>query len=119
MSELEMYRGDDESFDIAVTKDGIAVDLTGASIRFTAKRRATDVDLEAVIAKTSAVAGGIVVTNALGGIARVDIVPADTEDLTASARLIWDLQAVDGTGKVRTLADGTLIVHADVSRTKP
>jgi hypothetical protein len=115
---LSMYRGDDESFDVAVVdRDGDVVDLTGADLRFTAKRDVGDLDVDAVMAKT--IGAGITVTNAAGGLARIDIDAADTDTMTRGTVLVWDLQAQDNSDKVRTLASGTLRIQVDVSRTAP
>jgi hypothetical protein len=113
--ELEMFRGDDESFDIVVTKDGAPVDLTGAALTFTAKRRLSDADAAAVVQKDST-AGGIAIVDAAQGLARIDIAAGDTATLTSDERLAWDLQVLGADGKKRTLADGRLLIHADVTR---
>lgn len=115
---LEMYRGDDESFDVAVVdKNGAPVNLTSSNLRFTVKRSIKDADIAAVLSKT--IGAGVVVTNPAGGIARIDMDPADTSALTRSVLYVWDLQVQDSAGNVRTLADGELRVKLDVSRTAP
>jgi hypothetical protein len=115
---LDMYRGDDESFDVAVVdKNGVVVNLTGASLRFTVKRDAADLDVDAVITKTTG--SGITVTNAAGGIARIDIAATDTSAMIRGTLLVWDLQVRDSNSKTRTLASGTLRIIVDVSRTTP
>jgi carbon monoxide dehydrogenase subunit G len=118
MTALSMTRGDDESFDVVVkTKAGVVVDITGMDLRFTAKRRVSDTDAQAVISKTTG--AGITTTSAVNGAARIDVEAADTTALTATTRLTWDLQGTDETGTVRTLARGGLRIEADVSRTTP
>lgn len=120
MTALSMTRGDDESFDVVVkTKAGVVVDITDMDLRFTAKRAVSDLDADAVIVKTTEAGEGITVTSAVAGEARIDIDAADTDGLTRTTRLIWDLQGTDQTGAVRTLARGTLRIAADVSRTAP
>lgn len=111
---LLMTRGDDVTLDVIATDQGAPVDLTGAGVWWTAKRRHLDADDDAVIRKT--VGAGITVTNPAGGLATVDLVPADTAGLGNSVALWWDLQVKDGAGKVRTLAAGRLVVNADVTR---
>jgi hypothetical protein len=119
---LSMTRGDDESFDVhVVDRDGVDVDLSGADLRFTAKRDVTDADVDAVITKTltGAVSDGITIVTAVEGLARIDIDDTDTDALTRGTLLVWDLQVVDSTDKVRTVASGTLRIIVDVSRTAP
>lgn len=113
---LRMQRGDAASFDIAARKsDGTPLDLTGATLWFTAKPRRIDADNSAgVIQKTSA-AGAVVITDAPGGRARVDLVAADTSGLAGDITLWWDVQAKIG-GRDRTLAHGRLFIRADVTR---
>lgn len=110
-----MTRGDDVTLDVTAVDQGQPVDLTGCDLWWTAKLRKLDADAEAVMQKTNEPGGGITVTDQLGGIAEVAILPADTEDL-ASIALWWDLQVRDGDDKIRTLASGRLVVNSDVTR---
>jgi hypothetical protein len=109
-----MYRGDTAAWDFTVTEpDGTAVDLTDAAgIRFTAKNRPTDADGAAVIAKT--VGDGVTVTNAAGGVLRVQLAEDDVP-----LSLSWDLQLADDADGVYTVAAGRLEIKADISRTAP
>ena len=94
-----MYRGDTATWDFTVTEPaGTAVDLTSATgIRFTAKERAADADVDAVIAKT--LDDGVIVTDAAAGVLRV--------------------QLADDAGGVYTVATGLLTIKADISRSAP
>jgi len=120
MTRLFMFRGDDESFNVAITEaDGsTAVNLSGAALRFVAKRRITDLDADAVI-DLSTGNSTITVTNEAAGLARLDVPAGQTNDLTKDAFLLWDLQITDISDKVRTVASGDLIVKRDVTRTVP
>ena len=120
MSKLEMFRGDDESFNVTVTeRDGLTpVDLSNMDLRFTAKRRIGDLDVDAIIVCTTDDAT-ITLTTPSSGLARIDVPAGSTDELTRDTLLVWDLQATDALDKTRTLASGTLIVRRDVSRTAP
>lgn len=59
--------------------------------------------------------GGIVVTDAAQGRFKVVLTPAITSLLPAD-QIYVDLQGLDDTGKVRTLATGVFTVKADVTR---
>lgn len=109
-----MYRGDAASFDIvAVQSDGVTpLDITGATIWFTAKHRRSDADPGA-IQKT--VGAGVVIVDGPTGQARVDLAAADTSPFTVPTTLYWDVQAKIA-GKDRTLAFGRLRVLLDVTR---
>lgn len=113
---LTLYRGDSDTLIVTATDTGEPYDLTDTTLRFTAKRRFEDDDSDAIIVKT--LDDGITVTDALGGLAVITISPEDTADLPNDAVLLWDLQATQDE-TVRTLADGTLKVSRDVSRTAP
>lgn len=112
-----MYRGDDRALTLTLTdEDGSPVDLTAAAVRFTAKRNIIDADDAAVLSKT--VGSGVVLVNAPGGIARIDIAAADTAAFAGRVELVWDIQ-VTRAGLIRTVDAGTLTVLPDVSRTAP
>lgn len=115
-TKLQMHRGDAASFNVAALQDdGITpLDITAATLWFTAKHRRTDLDASAVIQKTSA-AGTVVIVNGPLGLARVDLAVADTSTFVVPTTLYWDLQAKVG-GKDRTLAKGRLRVELDVTR---
>lgn len=118
-TDLSMYRGDDQDFTITMTEAGSAMDLSGAVVRFCAKRNVVDLDADAVITKTSQADEGIAIDgDPTTGIAVVTIDAADTEDLAGTCWLKYDVQVVRG-GKTKTVVTGTLEIRADVSRTSP
>lgn len=111
MSLLTMTRGDRQAFLVTLTdSSGGAIDLTGLSVTFTAKRRTTDPD--AVFQKTEL--DGIDVDVGSGGTATVTVEPADTASLTSRA-LFWDLQIDDGEGDIRTPLSGRLRITPDIT----
>lgn len=119
MTLLSMTRGDQQAFEVAFTDaDGLAVDLTGVTLTFTAKRRPTDADVDAVISITSTDGGIAVNANPATGLATLTLEPADTEDLTNLRSLYWDIQLDDGAGDVRTPSSGRLAISSDVTRTR-
>lgn len=117
MSILSMTRGDLASFTLTmVDGTGEALDLTGLTLSFTAKRRYLDLDDDAVIAKSD-LDGIVVDDDPTSGLAVLTIMPEDTDDLEDAARLVWDLQVDNGSGDVRTPLRGTLVITADATRT--
>lgn len=109
---LEMFRGDDESFDIGPVKDkaGAIVNITDLELRFAVARRS---NADALFEKTTG--DGVTITDGPGGLARVDVDSMDTADLGGRV-LWWDLDEMDDAVKVRTLASGTLMVLAKIAR---
>jgi hypothetical protein len=113
---LRMYRGDTAEFRVtALDIDGNPLDITGASAWFTAKRTTSDDDLSAVFQKT--VGDGITITDAPNGIMLVRLAEADTASVTGREYLEYDLQVKDTSDGVWTVARGSLLVEADVTRT--
>lgn len=136
---LRMYRGDDRTWAMTLTGDGTPIDLTAATLAFSASRWPGG---DAVIELTSA-AGDIVVTDAPGGEITVTIAAADTAELEipvipvpywywpwtfigqrrqAYLKLYWDVQVTvdgerrtwpeDANGRPRL---GNLLVFADAA----
>jgi len=125
-TDLVMYRGDTRSFQLTMAEDGAPLDLTGATLRFTGKRKIGDDDADAVV--SVATGSGIVVTDAVNGEIRVTIPSDQTEALTKETVLLWDVQIVFLDGSVRTIPEpvvgdestlGTLTIKLDVTRTAP
>ena len=113
---LQITRGDTSALNVTCYQsDGVtALNITGYTLWWTAKNSASDAD-PGVIQKTTT-GGGITITNAAGGIATVNLVPADTSGLSTGVALLWDLQAKDGSGNITTLAAGMVAVTADITR---
>ena len=120
MSYLEVNRGDTEVFTVRLTdENGAPLNLTNLSLTFTAKRRPTDTDAQAVIQKTST-DGIAVVIPAAAGVCTVTLDPEDTAALTSASvgrSLYWDFQVDNGAGTVRTPLFGRLAVRGDMTRT--
>jgi hypothetical protein len=124
---LALVRGDTNEYDIEVKKGTVAQNLTGMSLRFTAKTDPLDPDADAEIRKT--IGSGITVTDAVQGKARLTLLPADTASMPIgnptsrgeyyTTPLSWDLQMTDSSGNVYTLARGKIVVRGDISLTVP
>jgi hypothetical protein len=115
MTVLRARRGDEIKIGVEVVQeDGSQQDLTGSTLRFTAKDRASDPDGSAILAKFSP-DGGITIDDAPAGLATVTIAAADTAGFTGPRTLLWDIQMTSGT-VVKTLDDGKLYVLPDVTR---
>ncbi len=118
MTYLTIVRSDDETLDILVTDQdtGAAINLTGATLKWMAKRRRNDADVDALISK--AIGTGITVTNAAGGVAEVAITAANTNAIVPGA-YYWELQSVDAAAKTHTLAGGRIVILPDLIRSAP
>lgn len=113
--DIQATRGDHETYDLALTDPtGDPLPLGGASVWFTAKRRPTDADEDAIIDK--AIGSGItVIGDPAEGNLRLELEPADTEDLAAGIQtLYYDVQTKDPAGRIATPIRGRLIVASDV-----
>jgi hypothetical protein len=113
MAALTMTRGSTALVTVTVIDGaGAALDLTGTTLRFTAKRSLRDAQADAVIAKATG-AGITHRSPESGGIADVDIEPADTSGLAPyPIALAYDVELVSG-ADVYATESGTLTVSPD------
>lgn len=112
------YRGDTVVYDGVATVGGSAVNLTGCTLRMTAKNRRQDTDAQAVFVLSSP-SDGIAIVSAAAGTFTVTLVPADTLAMPAARNLEFDLQITDATGQVFTADSGILPIALDASITTP
>lgn len=112
---FQMWRGDTEVFDAAITASAVPVNITGCSLKFTAKRSLQDADIDAVFQLVTPVE--IVITNGPGGLCTINVASLDTSALLVPTLCYCDLQLVDTLGNVSTTATGTLLIKVDVTRT--
>lgn len=112
---FEMWRGDTEIFDAAITVASVAVDITGCSLKFTAKRSLQDLDADAVFQLVTPTE--IVITNGPGGLCTINVASLDTSAENQAIRCYCDLQLVDTFGNVSTTATGTLLIKLDTTET--
>lgn len=118
---ITFTRGDDHTFAIAVTNpDGSPTDITGAVLRWTAKKDLHDQDAQAVMTKTSLTppGSGITIDTPTQGLASLIFIPTDTSAFTDETQLWYDLQIESG-GKIETIDKGWVTVTLDVSITAP
>ena len=105
--DLNVYWGNTEVVDLTITADGVAVNLTGMSLVFTAR----DDYNGTVLIQRDTTDGGIVITGALTGKARLTLTPTDTEELdNRTYTVVYDVTLVDGTN-VYTVLTGRLLVN--------
>ena len=112
LQNIEIYRGDNRTFKVTVKDgDGVVVDITGASIKFSVKEEISDTSY--VIQKT--VGSGINITDAANGEYEVYIVPADTQNLDTKV-YEYDSELTTSAPKVYTVVRGEFTVQAEITR---
>lgn len=115
-TDLECFRGDTTEWDILVAKDGIPVDLTGATVVMTAKRGFA---YPTPVFQRATGGLGIVIdpdqeTNP--GKCTVKLAPTSTSDLAAdTTSLRYDVQVTTAGGDHLTVLYGVLTVNPDVT----
>lgn len=115
---LKMVRRDTYKFAATIVLDGEPVDLTGGTVRMTAKWSVSDADDDAVFQLSSTIPSEIEVTSAVDGEILVTIASALTDSLPyRKVELPYDIQFVDVSGNVYTVLYGTLTIVPDVTRT--
>lgn len=108
MADLTMHRGDDRT--VVFTFDADSIFEDGDVVRFTVKTRPSDTT--AVVALSSE--DGTINLN--GGTATGEVPASATDDLEGIARLFYDWQLTNASGKTRTLDEGTVTVTPDITR---
>ena len=108
---LEIIRGDTISLPITIKdSDGVAIDITGATVFFTIKSDETLADTSASVSKT--------VTShpaPASGQTTVELDPTDTEDLTAGI-YYWDIQIKYSDDTIQSTKAQQVRVLADITR---
>src|SRR5512136_2445520 len=95
--DMTMTRGDTPVFPFSVYTTVGAYNITGCSFWFTAKRKVSDLDAQAIFQKTEG--SGITITNGAGGLAEITLLEADTKSLAnARTTLLYDLQMKTAAG---------------------
>mgnify|MGYP000916193735 FL=1 len=111
---IERYRGDSHVEVFTVTDSaGAAVNLTGASARFTVKRETTDALADAILTRTSGVGGGITLGGAAGTVTVAFV--AATMAALDPGRYVYDVEVTLADTTVNTVAEGSFTLLADVS----
>jgi hypothetical protein len=111
----KIYRGDTIVIQMTVAQGGVAVDLTGYAIKFTAKKDIKDADGAASTIQ-KAIGTGVTVVNAARGEIDVTLAPSDTSGNQSEITYVWDVQLTKA-GVVTTAGFGTLTISMDVTQT--
>jgi hypothetical protein len=124
MADMSIYRGEYKVYECTASEDGVDLVLTGASIYFavraSAPDRRTTSDADALIAKSTAVGGGITITDGAAGEFEIEFEKADTNGLDIGTYYYGIEAILSGyTDPVRLsgdIEDSTFTVKADVVR---
>lgn len=115
-----MYAGEKRIFAYAIIdRDTVGdppLNLTGLTVRWAISRLgANGYSKQPVVKKDSAGVGGVVITSAVGGLAEVTIMRADTETLLGDFHI--ECEVADGSGEyeVVAVADLEILVNVDNS----
>lgn len=118
---LEMYRGDATAWNFTLTDDSVAVNISGATIRFTVR---TDFPSGSVASDADAVftvttADNIVITDAAAGKFTVTVIKAKTSALNifGKTEYKYGLEIIlTGETEPTTIGFGKFIIYPDVVR---
>jgi len=110
--DLEMFRGNNRVFSLAVQRDGRPLDISGATFRFLVRKSVGDAPSAAVITKTTG--AGLAISDAPNGIVDITFVPSDTNPLYAPQVLIFDIE-MTLSGEITTPVQGTLLVQRTIT----
>jgi hypothetical protein len=106
---IDLYKGDDYSWEFRFTSAGTVQDITGWTIYFTIKRYITDTDANAIIQK--------IITNhtdPTNGISQLSL--SHTETILFPVGVwVYDIQIKTSSDEIYTLFKGSFKVIADVT----
>ena len=109
---LRMIREDDFRFRVTITKNGVPVDITGATFTFSVKWATTD----AAPIFTRTLGSGITVVVAADGTLDILIASANTASLPSYTVILpYDLEMVEAGGLISTPLIGSLTVVPDIT----
>jgi hypothetical protein len=108
---IDLYRGDDYSWEFRFTSAGTVQDITGWTIYFTVKRYITDADEDAIIQKIITTH-----TDPTNGISQVSLSHSETI-LFPVGSWLYDVQIKTVAGEIYTLFKGSFKVIQDVTLT--
>jgi hypothetical protein len=94
-----------------VNSAGAALDCTGGTVRFLAKRSLGDPDSAALVNLSSGTAGAIDWGSQSTGLGTITIAAAQTAGIDQPRVLLYSLQLADATGKIYEADHGTLAVR--------
>lgn len=116
--DLTLQRGDTSPLITGtVLLDGVAVDITGATLWFTVKTAVTVADNTASLALSTSL-GGVAILVAASGTFTISITATQMAALAAgatSATYVYDVQYKALAGQIYTLVQGSLTVPGDVT----
>jgi len=98
-----------EAVNFAVVKNAVALSLTGAVIKMQLKKECNGV---AILAFTSVASAGITITNAAGGLFKINQQIINIPEFN----YIYDIQITFADGTVKTWVEGNFVVKCDITR---
>lgn len=101
-----IYRGDSVTYTVEFLKDDVALDLTGATVKFTVKENIEDSYANAKIKKT--------ITTFTENKCIIKLLPSDTSTLTNNI-YVFDIELTDYASDKSTVLSGELPVNLDVT----
>jgi len=122
----QVYRGDTINLPVWYALDyydaenmGIALDLTGGAVWFTAKVDLDEADGDPTVIQRTTANGGVVIESASSGAYRVWIDPLSTQQLEDDTTYLFDVQVRTAESPPRTVTvrRGVMKVLRDVTRT--
>lgn len=113
---ITWVRGDTFIFTCTITQNGSPVNITGGTLKLTAKWDVTDTEGNAVFKCDSNTPDGIVLTSPTLGVATITISSAKTSSLPShNVNLFYDIQYTDSSGNVSTVMLGKALIKVDVT----
>jgi len=113
MSQMYVIKGHITSYQVVVARNGLAVDLSSATLKYEARKDSPTGD---VIVITKTIGNGIVITDAVNGRATLSLTADDTAALSVEQALLYYNLILNAGGPGEEIVDsGTLNVRVDTT----
>jgi len=109
-SDIILFRDNDATIQLTVKKNGEVYPLTGSTLSFYVKRKATEKNADAVITKTT---GSGISASGPTGIVTITILDTDTVDLEVGVNFTYDVELLTPSGLKYTILRGVFKLRQD------
>lgn len=125
MTTISSYRGEHKIWEFTVTEAGVAVNLTGAALRWVVRPAVPESAITADVTVPAnandallvkAIGTGITVTDAVNGEFELEVVKANTNTWTPT-NYVWELEMLpNGAAEYLTVQTGVWCLLGDIAR---
>lgn len=109
MSVITRYRGDTAADQFTITRDGVAVDITGSTFKLTVNTEQNPTDITNQLLSVTGT-----ITDAAAG--QMEFAPSALEADQTPGDYYYDVQMTDASGGIRTIIKGRYRFKQDITK---